>query len=259
MQLRGSVAVVTGASSGIGRATALALAREGAQVVVSARRKDRLDDLEREISSGNGRALAVPCDVTDPDEIRRLAAVVDGAFGRCDVLVNNAGIPAGGRFVDIDWKKIEDVIDTNLMSVLAASKAFLPGMLRRHRGHIINVASLAGRHAVPGSGVYSATKHAVVAFSESTNHETAPQGVLMTAVNPGLVDTEGFPQRDLPSPIVMDAERVAAAIVRVVRRGQAPVVSVPRWSGGLELVRMLAPRPYRAVSGRLLLGRQRDR
>lgn len=259
MQIRGAVAVVTGASSGIGRATALALAREGAQVVLAARRRERLAELEREIESAGGRALAVPCDVTDVADIRSLAAVVEGAFGRCDILVNNAGIPAGGRFVDIDWERVEEVVDTNLMSVLAASKAFLPGMLRRHRGHIVNVASLAGRHAVPGSGVYSATKHAVVAFSESTNHETAPQGVLMTAVNPGLVDTEGFPQRDLPSPIVLDVERVAGAIVRVVRKGQAPVVSVPRWSGALELARMLAPGPYRSLSRRLLLGRQRNR
>lgn len=259
MQVRGSVAVVTGASSGIGRATALVFAQQGAQVVLAARRKDRLKQLEEEIEASGGRALAVPCDVTDLGDIRRLEAVVDGAFGRCDILVNNAGIPAGGRFEELDWDKIQSVVDTNLLSVLFATKTFLPGMLRRHRGHIVNVASLAGRHAVPGSGVYSATKHAVVAFSESTNHETASRGVLVTAVNPGFVDTEGFPQGDLPGKIVMPVEKVAAAIVRVVRKGQAPVISVPRWSGSLELARMLAPRPYRAISGRITLRHRRNR
>ena len=258
MQIRGSVAVVTGASSGIGRATALALAREGAQVVLAARRKNLLEDLEAEIERSGGRALAVPCDVTDLGDIRRLAAVVEEALGRCDILVNNAGIPAGQRFEELDWEKIQRVVDTNLMSVLFAAKTFLPGMLRRHRGHVVNVASLAGRHAVPGSGVYSATKHAVIAFSESTNHETASRGVLMTAINPGFVDTEGFPQRDLPGKIVMPVEKVANAIVRVIRKGQAPVVSVPRWSGSLEIARMLAPRPYRALAGRITLRHRRD-
>ena len=240
--------MVTGASSGIGRATGRVLARGGAQVVLAARRRERLEELEREIEAGGGRALAVPCDVTDPGEIRRLAAVVDAAFGRCDILVNNAGIPAGGRFEDLDWEKIEDVVDTNLMSVLAASKAFLPGMLRCHRGHIVNVASLAGRHAVPGSSVYSATKHAVVAFSGSLNMTTQHQGVLVTSVNPGLVATEGFSGRG-PRILSTTPEAVARTICDVVERGRAPEVFVPRWVGWTWIV---PPSLYRAVIRRYI-------
>ncbi len=118
------------------------------------------------------------------------------AFGRVDVLVNNAGIPGGGRFEDVDFSYLDTLIRTNFTAVVAATKIFLPALLEAG-GHVVNVASLAARFAVPGSAVYSATKHAVVALSESLHAELAPR-VRVTAVNPGLVETEGFPQRGMP-------------------------------------------------------------
>ncbi len=220
MDLRGAVVVVTGASSGIGEATALRFARCGSAVVLAARRVERLEALAERIGSNGARALAVRCDVEEPAEVRALVARTHEAFGRCDVLVNNAGIPGGGPFRGLDAEHIERIVRVNLLGVLLVTKAFLPSMLERGRGHVVNVASLAGRFATPGSSVYGATKHGVVAFSESLYHELRPFGVLVTVVNPWFVSTEGFPQSDIPRRLLMPADRVARTIADVVRRGR---------------------------------------
>ena len=245
MELSGAVAVVTGASSGIGATTALALARRGSNVVLTARRQERLDELARRIATGGGTALAVRCDVTERDDLTNLATTVEERFGRCDALVNNAGIPGGGRFTDLTPDQIERVVRVNELGVMLATKAFLPMMMARGRGHVVNVASLAGRFAAPGSSVYAATKHAVVAFSESLSYELEAHGILVTAVNPGFVATEGFPQAGLDPRLVLSTERVASTIVDVLRKGIAPEISIPRWVGALQAVRVLAPGPYR--------------
>ncbi len=245
MDLRGAVAVVTGASSGFGELTAKLLAKEGASVVLAARRVERLEALAAEIEGRGGRALAVKCDVTEIADLQGLRDRVDEAFGRCDVLINNAGIPGGGRFEDLSLEQIERVIRVNLLGVLFGTKAFLPMMLDRRRGHIVNVASLAGRYATPGASVYSASKHGVVAFSEALYYELGPRGILVTSVNPGFAATEGFPQGRLPSALVMPADKVARAIVEVVKEGKGPEVSVPRGMSLWQAFRVLTPPLYR--------------
>ncbi len=247
MELAGAVAVVTGASAGIGRATAEALAREGCLVVASARREDRLRELVEGIASRGGRASAVACDVADRSQVQRLAERVQGLHGRCDILVNNAGIPGGGPFPELSWEQIERVVAVNYLAVLSVTKAFLPMMLDAGRGHVVNVASLAGRFATPGSSVYSSTKHAVVAFSEALHYELSGRGVKVTAVNPGLVATEGFPHRDAVEKgrRVMKPERIAELVVEVVRKGKAPEVSIPRTLAAMQIVRLIAPPLYR--------------
>jgi short-subunit dehydrogenase len=170
---------------------------------------------------------------------------VHEAFGGCDVLVNNAGVPGGGEFVRLTYEQIERVVRVNLLGVMYGTRAFWPAMLEQGRGHVVNVASLAGRFAAPGASVYTATKHAVVAFSEALYYEGEPHGVLVTAVNPGLVATEGFPQDHVPRRLVMKPERVAAAIVRAVQEGIAPELAVPRWLSPLEAFRVLTPPLYR--------------
>jgi short-subunit dehydrogenase len=246
MDLRGAVAVVTGASAGIGRATAVALAAEGASVVVAARREPLLRELAGQITERGGKALSVPCDVTSWEQVDDLRGRVEDAFGRCDVLVNNAGVPGGGRFADLSLEQVERVIRTNYMGVVYCTKAFLPLMLAAGKGHVVNVASLAGLFPVPGSAVYSSTKHAVVAFSEALYFELASRGVLVTSVNPGLVRTEGFPQRErTPGLRVMSPPEVASAIVEVVRSGRGPQRSVPRWLAAFQSIRILAPPLYR--------------
>ena len=244
MELRGAVSVVTGASAGIGRATALALARAGSDVVLAARREDRLREVADRIAPV-GRASVVRCDVTNPDDLTALRDAVDRGFGRVDVLVNNAGIPGGGVFADMPFDQIEEITRTNLLSVMWGTKLFLPMMLERGRGHVVNVASLAGRYAVPGSTVYAAAKHGVVGFSESLYYEVKDRGVLVTAINPGFVATEAFPHRDKDPRMVMGPERVAGAIVDVVRRGKAPELSVPRWVAPAQAFRVLTPPLYR--------------
>lgn len=248
MDLAGKVVVVTGASSGIGHATARAFAREGATVVVAARREERLRELVDGIERRGGRALAVRCDVSDWSDVLALADRVRTEVARCDVLVNNAGIPGGGPFDRIEIDRIEAIVRTNFLGVLYGTKAFLPLLFEAGDAHVVNVASLAGRFAVPGASVYTATKHAVVAFSESLHFELARKGVRVTAVNPGIVKTEGFPHEDAkerrpggPIPV----ERVAELIVSVVRTGKAPEVSIPRWLAAMQAVRVLAPPVYR--------------
>jgi NADP-dependent 3-hydroxy acid dehydrogenase YdfG len=236
---------VTGASSGIGEASALAFAKRGARVLVAARRTERLDDLTTRIERAGGKALATTCDVTRPDQLETLRVVAEEAFGPPDVLVNSAGMRGGGEFAKLDYDRIEHHVRLNVLGVLFATRAFLPGMLARGRGHVVNLGSLAGRFATPGNAIYGATKHAVVAFSEAMNYETEARNVRVTSVNPGFVDTEGFPQGDLPGWAVLKMSTVTDAILKVVREDIAPEYSVPRWLSPLQLFRVATPPLYR--------------
>jgi short-subunit dehydrogenase len=245
VDLRGAVVVVTGASAGIGEATALRFARAGAHTVLAARRVERLEALGDAIRSQGGEALPVRCDVTEPEDVAGLVDSTMGAYGRCDVLVNNAGIPGGGAFRNVSTEQIERLVRVNLLGVLLVTKAFLPSMLARRAGHVVNVASIAGRVATPGAAVYGATKHGVIAFGEALSAELRPFEILVTSVNPGLTRTEGFPQVGRRRPFVMQPERVAQTIVDVVRRERAPEVSVPRALALLQTFRILTPPLYR--------------
>ncbi|MGZ8610851.1 MAG: SDR family NAD(P)-dependent oxidoreductase [Actinomycetota bacterium] len=245
MRLAGAIVVVTGASAGIGEATATRFARAGSTVVLAARRLDRLEALAAGIDARGGRALAVRCDVTRRADVEDLVARTYETFGRCDVLVNDAGVPGGGPFAELTLDQIEHVVDVNLGGVLLGTHAFLPGMLERGHSHVVNVASIAGRFAMPGAAVYSATKHAVVAFSEALDGETRDRGVRVTAVNPGLVVTEGFRHERLDPRLLISLDRVAGAIVHVVRRDVAPEYTIPRWLAPLQAFRVLTPPLYR--------------
>jgi short-subunit dehydrogenase len=239
------VVVVTGASSGIGEATAIAFAERGARVVVAARRTERLDALADRIERAGGRALATTCDVTEPAQLETLRIVTEEAFGPTDVLVNSAGMRGGGEFTRLAYDDIEQHVRLNVLGVMFGTRAFLPGMLVRGKGHVVNIASLAGRFATPGNAIYGATKHAVVAFSEAMHYETEGRNVHVTAVNPGFVDTEGFPQGDLPDWVVLKMSTVTDAVVKVVREGIAPEYSIPRWLSPLQLFRVATPPVYR--------------
>jgi short-subunit dehydrogenase len=257
--LSGKVCVVTGASGGIGEASARALARGGATVVLAARRRERLEAIAEDIrDAGGGAVVVATCDVGDRGQLEALRDGVRSEHGRCDVLVNNAGIPGGGTFAETSLDRIERVNRVNFLGVLICTKVFLP-MLMASKGHVVNIASLAGRYALPGAAVYAATKHAVVAFSESLYHELAGDGVMVTSVNPGIVATEGFFPEDSPlwkdpvvSRFVMRPERVAEVVVGVVRQRKGPEVSVPRWLGGPQAFRVLTPPLYRAAVRRLV-------
>ena len=245
MEIRGAVVVVTGASSGFGELTALRFAREGASVVLVARRMDRLENLAGRIRAQGGTAVPVACDVAEIADLETLRDRVHEEFGRCDVLVNDAGIAGGRPLTELSIEQIERVVRVNFLGTVLATKIFLPMMLEQGRGHIVNIASLAGRLALPNSSMYTASKHAVVGFSESLHYELKPRGILVTVVNPSASPTEGFPQTGVPKALLVPPERVVRAIVDVVKRGRTPEVTVPRYTSALQAFRVLTPPPYR--------------
>ncbi len=190
-RLEGKAAVITGASSGIGRAVARALAAEGAAVVLAARRRDRLEDDARRLQAAGAQAVAVPTDVTSLGDMQALVARAVDAFGRVDIFVNNAGImplsPLAEARVE-DWTRM---VDVNVNGVLHGIGAVLPHMLERESGHIVNVGSIAGRRPFPGGTVYAATKFAVRCLSWGLHLELgAERGIRTTDIQPGYVDTE---------------------------------------------------------------------
>jgi NADP-dependent 3-hydroxy acid dehydrogenase YdfG len=194
--LDGTVALVTGASSGIGEATALALAHQGAAVSLAARRTDRLDALTEEIRSREGVALAVVADVAEERQAVDAVERTVGELGRLDILVNNAGVmllgPAVGAPVE-EWRRM---VNVNLLGLLYCSHAALPHLLHaaedapRGAADLVNVSSVAGRVARSGSGVYNATKHGVGAFSEALRQEVTDRHLRVSLVEPGAVETE---------------------------------------------------------------------
>lgn len=195
MSIRGKVVLVTGASSGIGAATARKLAAEGVVVGLAARRKERLDALVTEITGGGGKAVALPADVTDPASCKAAADALITQFGRIDVLVNNAGLmplsSVDSLKVD-EWKRM---VDVNISGVLNATAAVLPQMIAQHSGHIFNMSSIAGRKVFTGLAVYCATKAAVTAFSDGLRMEIGPKhNIRVTCIQPGAVKSELYEQ-----------------------------------------------------------------
>jgi NADP-dependent 3-hydroxy acid dehydrogenase YdfG len=230
--LHGTVALVTGASSGIGAATATALAAHGAAVAVAARRTDRLDALADDIGHNGGTALVVESDVTDE---RQAAAAVDrtvGELGRLDILINNAGVMLLGPAVDAPLSEWQQMVELNLLGLLYCAHAALPHLLRaaqdsqRRVADLVNISSVAGRVARNGNGVYSLTKHGVGAFSESLRQEVTKRYVRVSLVEPGATATElaGHNRPEVLDSIrtqfgqTMNATDIADAIIYIVTR-----------------------------------------
>jgi clavulanate-9-aldehyde reductase len=190
IDLSGRVVAVTGASSGIGEATAMACAKAGAAVSLAARRLDRIEDLAERITGDGGTALAVQTDVADEQEAQRFIERTAADLGRLDVLVNNAGVMLLGPIAGADTEEWRRMIDANVYGVLYCTHAALPLMLEQGSGHFVNVSSVAGRFARAGSGVYNLTKFGVGAFSEALRQEVAAQRIRVTLIEPGFVATE---------------------------------------------------------------------
>ena len=189
-ELRDRVALVTGASSGIGEATALMLAAAGARVAVAARRRDRLESVASRIRERGGEALVVAADFGVEAEAQRAVRETEKAFGRLDILVNNAGVMYLEPVIEADLARWRRMFEINVLGLIAATQAALPGMRERRDGHIVNIASTAGRIASPMGAAYSGTKFGVVAFSESLRKEIYKHRVRVTVIEPGLVATE---------------------------------------------------------------------
>jgi NAD(P)-dependent dehydrogenase (short-subunit alcohol dehydrogenase family) len=222
-QIRGTTVVITGATSGIGRETAREFARGGARVVVAGRREERLQEVVAEVEGRGGQALAVRTDVADQTQVERLIEQAEERFGRIDTLVNNAGVGIAARFEDQSLDDFRRVMDINFWGAVYACKAAVPRMRAQGGGVIINISSILGRRGVPFETAYCASKFALRGFSEALRTEVMAEGIDVSTIFPGAVETEifesaanttgldlpdflpKFPARDLARIIVQDA------------------------------------------------------
>lgn len=188
--IKGKVVVITGASSGLGEATARMLSNEGATVVLGARRADRIEKLAKELNDNGGQALAHTTDVTDASQVKKLVDIAVEKYSRIDVIINNAGIMPHSLLERLKIDDWDQMINVNLKGVLYGIAAALPHMIIQKSGHIINVSSVAGHKVNPGSAVYSATKTAVRVISEGLRQEVKPYNIRTTIISPGAVATE---------------------------------------------------------------------
>ncbi|MFD1446423.1 SDR family oxidoreductase [Oceanobacillus profundus] len=214
LKLKGKTAVVTGASSGIGVAIAKQLANEGADVVLAARRKDKLEQVVKEINSlGKGKALAVSTDVSQQNNVDTMVDYAVEAFGKIDIYVNNAGLVGDGIVRNENVKAWEQMIDVNIKGVLYGTHAVLPGMIERSSGHIINISSVSGQEVTKSTTVYSATKFAVRAISMGLEKELARTGVRVTNISPGMVETERNSERLPNDRKPLQTDDIAKAVI----------------------------------------------
>jgi clavulanate-9-aldehyde reducatase len=234
VDLSSQVVAITGASSGIGEATALACARAGAAVALAARRAERIETLARQITEQGGQAIAVPTDVGEESQAQAFITRTHEELGRLDVLVNNAGVMLLGPIENAPTEEWREMIHANVFGVLYCTHAALPLMRAQGSGDVVNVSSVAGRVARAGSGVYNLTKHGVNAFSEALRQECVGAGIRVTIVEPGAVMTE-LPGHNRPEILEqmmrrfagvepLQASDIANAIVFAL--GQPPHVSV---------------------------------
>ena len=229
-ELDKQVAIITGASAGIGEATSRRLAREGATVVINARRADRLEALKRDIEAAGGRALVVAGDITSEQDRARLVQETLDAFGHIDALVNNAGWGQRGPIELVPLDAIRRNFETNLFSLIGLTQLVIPVMREQKSGRIVNISSVAGRIARPLSSVYDATKHALEAISDGLRGELAPFGIKVVVIEPGFIITEFL--------------GVANEEAREVMEQAGPYATLfERVASGTQRLRKLAGRP----------------
>jgi short-subunit dehydrogenase len=255
-KIAGMRAVVTGASSGIGRAIARELAAQGAKVVLLARREDRLRDLVAEIAAAGGEAAWVSGDVTDPAAREQTVAAAQSRFDGLDLLVNNAGIGTLGLFENADPAGLRRVMEVNFFALVEMTRLGLPLLKQGRRPMIVNVGSILGHRGVPHNTEYSASKFAVHGFSEALRAELASCGVDVLVVSPGTTETEFFERviartsaPQWPEHQAVAAAAVARQTVRAIRKGRHEIIPY-RWGKLLVLLNRAAPRLVDALMAR---------
>jgi short-subunit dehydrogenase len=236
------LALVTGAGRGIGLAISEALLAEGCRVVMTDIDVEALESSAKGLDPTGERVMVLPLDVTDGQAFHRVIETVQSQWGPVDLLVNNAGIMVLGQVLEVPLSLDERQIDINIRGVLNGQRAVLPSMLRRGRGHVVNIASAAGQVGIPYAAVYSATKFAVVGLTEAVAYETRDTGVFFTAVCPSLVETELLSGADRPRwPPAAQPQDVAQAVVRAVKK-RKELVFVPRLARLTAILPAVLPR-----------------
>ncbi|MFO0663011.1 MAG: SDR family NAD(P)-dependent oxidoreductase [Polyangiaceae bacterium] len=217
---------LTGASSGIGHAIALEYAAKGAHLYVAARREKELTSLVSRIEKSGGSATAVPLDVSDPAAVLAALKAADKASGGLDVVIANAGVGTGDHAKSFEWNEVEKQLAVNVVGAIATVTHAIPLMKKRGRGHLVAVTSLAGRRGLPVGGVYSATKAAVSVYMESLRSALASDGIRVTDVQPGFVETPMTAKNTFKMPFKWTAEQAAKYIVKKLERAPA-IIAFP--------------------------------
>ena len=229
MEFKNKVVVITGASSGIGEASAIKFAQKNAKIVLIGRRKEKLLEVEKKLSKFRIETLVCKCDVSEKSEVENMCKEVLNKFGTIDVLVNNAGFGIYGKVSELSIEEIEAQMSTNYLGMVYCIKNFLPTMLEKKSGHIVNVASVAASFGLPGIASYCASKFAMLGFSEGLSHELKRTGVGITVVSPIMVRTNFFDHpsfESLPkySPTALSAKTVAKAVVKAANSSRLEII-----------------------------------
>lgn len=217
-KLAGKVALITGASAGIGRASALALAQEGANMVLTARRQERLEELEAAVQQAGGRAVSVVGDATEEEMAQRCVATAIQTFGTLDILINNVGIGNYKNLVDTSAAEYDELMNANVRSTFLFTRHTVPVMINQGSGTILMISSMAGKYGFPGEAVYCATKFAQVGFAQALDKELRPHGIKVGVICPGGVKTEfalgkGRTEQSVAQSGMLDPEDVASAVI----------------------------------------------
>ena len=229
MDFKNKVVLITGASSGIGKETAIEFAKLGAIIVLVARRKDKLEQTANELKKFDVTTLLCQCDVSEKKQVEEMANMVIEKFGKLDILVNNAGFAIYGSVSDLSVDEIESQMETNYFGMVYCVKNFLPIMLNKKSGHIVNVASVAASFGLPGIASYCASKFAMLGFSEGLKHELKGTGVGITVVSPIMVRTDFFDHpsfEKMPkySPTSLSSRTVAKTILRAANSPRLEII-----------------------------------
>ena len=230
MDFKNKVVLITGASSGIGKQTAIEFAKLGSNIILVARRKNKLEQVENELKQFNVKTLVCSCDVSKKDQVEKMSKIVLEKFNSIDILVNNAGFAIYGSVYDLSVNDIESQMETNYFGMIYCTKNFLPLMLEKKSGHIVNVASVAASFGLPGIASYCASKFAMLGFSEGLKHELNGTGVGITVVSPIMVKTDFFDHpsfEKMPkySPTSLSAKTVAKAIVKASSSSRLEIIT----------------------------------
>ncbi|QDI88881.1 SDR family NAD(P)-dependent oxidoreductase [Candidatus Nitrosopumilus sp. SW] len=229
MDFKNKTILITGASSGIGKQSAIEFAKLGANIILVARRKEKLEELENELLKFNVSTLVCKCDVSDKEQVKEMSKIVLEKFHSIDVLVNNAGFAIYGSVKDLSIDEIESQMETNYFGMMYCIKNFLPSMLEKKSGHIVNVASVAASFGLPGIASYCASKSAMLGFSEGLKHELNGTGVGITVVSPIMVRTDFFDHPSfvkIPkySPTSLSSKTVAKAILKAANSSRLEII-----------------------------------
>ena len=229
MNFKNKSVLITGASSGIGKETAIEFAKLGANIILVARRKDKLEEIASELKKFHVSTLVCQCDVSKKDQVKQMSQTVLEKFDSVDILINNAGFAIYGSVSDLSISDIESQMETNYFGMVYCIKNFLPSMLKKKSGHIVNIASVAASFGLPGIASYCASKFAMLGFSEGLKHELKGSGIGITVVSPIMVRTNFFDHSSFEkipkySPTSLDPKTVAKAILKAANSSRLEIV-----------------------------------